>query len=95
MGFDIYTPSPATGQARLDWVLLNPAVGATVDPCNVTIGRDIPVETQTQTVPLAKLLSPDPQTYTLAGSTHLDHDNLGRPASIDYDWNLSLTVQRR
>jgi hypothetical protein len=95
VGFDIYTPSPATGQARLDWVLLNPAVGATVDPCNVTIGGDIPFETQTQTVPLAKLLSPDPQTYTLAGSTHLDHDNLGRPASIDYDWNLSLTVQRR
>jgi hypothetical protein len=59
------------------------------------IGGDLPFETRTQTVPLATLLSADPQTFTLAGSTHLGHDNLGNPASIDYEWRLSLTVQRR
>jgi hypothetical protein len=57
---------------------------------------DVPLETKSPTLPLAKLLSAEPQTFTLAGSIHLDHDFITRaPASIDYDWNLPLTVQRR
>jgi hypothetical protein len=95
VGFDIWVANPDSGQARLTWVLLNPAIGSAADPCFVMIGGDLPFETRTQTVPLATLLSADPQTFTLAGSTHLDQDNLGSPASIDYDWKLSLTVQRR
>jgi hypothetical protein len=95
VSFNIWAPSLASGQATLDWVLLDPAVGSPADPCDVSIAGQIPFDTRTQTVPLARLLSPDPQTFTLAGSSHLDHDNIGRPASIDYDWNLTLTVQRR
>jgi hypothetical protein len=61
----------------------------------VFIAGDVPFETKSPTVPLAKLLSAEPQTFTLEGSLHLDHDITRAPASIDYDWNLSLTVQRR
>jgi hypothetical protein len=61
---------------------------------SVWILGSVSSETKSSTVPLAKLLSAEPQTFTLAGSIHLDRDFRGDPASIDYDWNLSLTVKR-
>jgi hypothetical protein len=96
VGFTITAQDPASGQATLDWSLLDPAVGFHNDfSCYVVIEGHVPDEAESQTVPLAKLFSPDPQTFTFSGSLHLDHDITGRVASIDYDWNLSLTVQRR
>ena len=95
VGFSIVA-DPTSGEATLHWSLLPPEIGAgsAKDECNIQIWGGLPAETSNQTVPLAKLLSSDPQTFTLAGSAHLDHAG-GAPASIDYNWDLSLTVQRR
>ena len=38
--------------------------------------------------------STDPQTFTYSDSIHFDQDVTGKPASIDYDWTYSITVQR-
>jgi hypothetical protein len=95
VGFSIVA-DPTSGDATLDWSLLPPDIGAgyAKDECNIQIWGDFPSEASNQTVPLAKLLSADPQTFTLAGSAPLQHVTPAG-ASLENDWNLSLTVQRR
>ncbi len=77
---------------KLDIYMLHGKLAAY--PCGILIYGNIPLETFTQTVPLAKLLSKDPQTFTLAGSAPLQHVTPAG-ASLENDCNFSLTVQRR
>jgi hypothetical protein len=93
VAFDI-TAHPSSGQATLSWTFDGLAFDTPGDPCGIFIYGTLPLETSTQTVPLAKLLSPDPQTFTLAGSVPLQHVTPAG-ASLENDWKLSLTVQRR
>jgi hypothetical protein len=93
VAFDVVA-HPSSGQATLSWTFNGLAFDTPRDPCGIFIYGNLPLGTSTQTVPLAKLLSPDPQTFTLAGSAPLQHVTPAG-ASLENDWNLSLTVQRR
>jgi hypothetical protein len=95
IGFSIQVANPVSGQANAHWQLFGTGVGDSIPTCWVQIWSSIPYETSAQAIPLAKLLSTDPQTSTYSDSIHLDHDELGKPASIDYDWSFSITVQRQ
>jgi hypothetical protein len=95
IGFDIQAPNPASGDATVHWQLIAPGVGDHLQTCGVMIFASIPYDKSTYTMSLAKLLSTDPQTFTYNDSIHLDHDQLGKPASIDYNWSFTITLQRR
>jgi hypothetical protein len=54
-----------------------------------------------QTVPLSRLMSAEPQTFTItgstrqtAGSTRQTADITGKRASIDYNWTMTITIPR-
>jgi hypothetical protein len=95
IGFDIQVPDPASGRANLQWLVNAPGVAdPTQDNCNSAIIGSPPRDAMVQTAPLSQLLSTDPQTYTFTRSVHLDQNGFGGPASIDYDWTYSITVQR-
>jgi len=88
-------PDPASGAASAHWQVLAPGIGdAATHVCDVFFSGQIPYAKTTQSVPLSKLMSPDPQTFTYSDSIHFDQDAAGQPASIDYDWTYSITVQR-
>jgi hypothetical protein len=94
-GFTIQVPDPASGQAKIHWLVVVPGVGDIGKlPCGVGIANYIPYDKTTQSMPLARLMSTEPQTFTYVDSIHWDQDASGRPASIDYDWRYSITVQR-
>jgi hypothetical protein len=95
VGFSIVVPNPASGEAKVHWMLLAPGIVDQQGTCGVNFVGAVPYEKTTQTVPLAKLLATDPQTFAYSDSIHLDTDGLGKPASIDYDWSFSITVQRQ
>ena len=95
VGFDIWVQNRDASQARVHWMQFGYGVGDSIPTCDVQIWANLPYDTSTQTVPLAKLLSTGQQTFTFGGSIHLDHDLLGKPASIDYRWSYSVTVERR
>ncbi len=85
------------GEARLSWGMDDPEVGfvdAGDDECNVHVWSYFPQEVQQRTVSLDTLRSTEPITLNFNGTGHLDHDNAGRPASIDHTWSYSLTIQR-
>jgi hypothetical protein len=95
IGFHIKVPDPASGAATLEWMVKPPGVAdATEADCHTTIQAYPPYDKTVQSVPLPRLLSTDPQTYTFTQSVHLDQDAFGAPASIDYDWTYTITVQR-
>jgi hypothetical protein len=95
IGFDIQVPDPASGQANLEWLVNAPGVAnPTQDDCNTTINGSPPDDKTVQTAPLSQLLSTDPQTYTFTQSVHLDQNPFSGPATVDYDWTYSITVQR-
>ena len=95
IGFYIQVPDPASGEANPPVAGDRPGVANPTDNnCNTTINGHPPNDKIVQTAPLSRLLSTGPQTYTFTQSVHLDQDSLGRPASIDYDWTYSITVQR-
>jgi hypothetical protein len=93
VGFSIAVPNPASGEAKLHWLLLAPGIVDQNGTCGVQFIGAVPYEKTTQTVPLARLLGTDPQTFAYSDSIHLDRDGLGKPVSIDYDWSFSITVQ--
>jgi hypothetical protein len=47
-----------------------------------------------QTVPLSRLMSAEPQTFTITGSTRQTADITGKRASIDYNWTMTITIPR-
>jgi hypothetical protein len=95
IGFTIQVPKPESGQATVHWLVVVPGVGDPGKlPCGVGIAANIPYDKTTQAMPLARLLSTEPQTFTYSDSMHFDQDLIGRPASIDYDWSYTITVQR-
>jgi hypothetical protein len=95
IGFSLQVPNPASGEAKAHWQVIAPGPGDAGNPvCNVSMYNYIPYDKTTVTVPLAKLLSTSPQTFTYSDSIHFDQDSAGRPASIDYDWTYSIKVQR-
>src|SRR3954454_8096606 len=94
VGFNIWVDDPRSGDAKIHWLVPNLEIGGAQQTCGVMIWRPVPYETFDQHVPLSKLLSATPETFTLAGSVHYDVDSNGKPASIDYDWTYTLTVQR-
>jgi hypothetical protein len=95
IGFGIWVSKPTSVEASLRWMVSIPGIGDSIPTCDVSILADIPYARTTQTVPLSKLLSTDPQTFIFSGSMHFDQDALGRPASIDFHWRYSITVQRQ
>jgi hypothetical protein len=95
IGFHIQVPDPASGQANLQWQVNAPgAADASQDNCETSIQGYPPHDRTVQTAPLSQLLSTAPQTFTFTQSVHLDQDAFGKPASIDYDWTYTITVQR-
>src|SRR5262249_42602295 len=84
IGFNIWVTKPTSDQASLRWLVSIPGIGDTISTCDVSIFADIPYERTTQNVPLSKLFSTDPQTFTFGDSVHFDQGALGSPASIDY-----------
>ena len=96
IGFEIQVPDPASGEAKLNWMVNAPGnADARDSSCNATILAHPPREKTVQTAPLSRLLSAEPQTYAFTQSVHLDQDGFGKPASIDYDWTYAITVQRK
>ncbi len=85
------------GEAKLNWSMDDPEVGfvdAGNEECYTHIWGYFPQEVQHRTVSLDTLRSTDPITLNFNGTGHLDHNNLGQPASIDHTWSYSLTIQR-
>jgi hypothetical protein len=79
---------------QLTWFISDPEVGYIDDPCNVHIWAPLPLGADQANVPTDTLTKPGPITLTFNASKHLDHDGLGTPASIDYSWTYSMTIQR-
>jgi len=95
VGFSVRVPDPASGEAIVHWQVHSPGIGDTATvKCDVAIYHHVPYDTTTRKVPLAQLLSSEPQTYSYGDSIHFDQDDQGHAASIDYDWTYTLTVQR-
>ncbi len=84
---------PDQGQAAGDE---EPEVGffdAGDDECNSHVWGTSPTRFSGDGSP-PELQRTGPIPLTLAGSGHLDHEGNGDPASIDYDWDYELTIQR-
>ena len=95
IGFEMHVPNPASGEVLAHWQVLAPGPGDAGNPvCDVSMYHHIPYEETAQTFPLSKLLAPGPQTFTFSKSIHFDQDEFGKPASIDYVWTYSITVER-
>ena len=94
VGFGISTSGAPAGQAKLSWSLLYPSVGSR-NLCQVFInGKSVPADKLTQVVSLSRLMSSEPQTFTISGSHHADTDLINQPVSLDYNWTMSITIQR-
>jgi hypothetical protein len=95
IGFNIWVPTQGSGDATIHWMANVAGFTDHLSTCGVSIYIPaISYDRTTLTIPTSKLLSTDPQTYTLSDSIHFDHDSSGTPASIDEDWSYSITVQR-
>jgi hypothetical protein len=95
IGFHIAVADPASGEAKLQWLVNAPGSSNPTDAnCRTSFTAHPPREKTEQTEPLSRLLSTEPQTYEFTQAVHLDQDDLGTVAAIDYDWTYSITVQR-
>ena len=97
-GFSIRAPSSQANEtATLNWAIPDPEIGyidAGNDECYTSFAQFLSLSDEQTKVPLSKLLSSDPQTYTISGTRHWPTTSLGYPASIDYSWTYSITLQR-
>jgi hypothetical protein len=95
IGFSMQVQDPGSGVAAAHWQVLAPGPGDGGNPvCDVSMHQQLPYDKTNQAIPLSKLLSTQPQTFTYGDSIHFDQDQNGNPASIDYDWTYTITVQR-
>jgi hypothetical protein len=79
---------------KISTSFLPPGVGdVTNGICGGPIDVDFPYAEPSSTVAADDLLSGKPVTLVVAGSRHFDADNLGRPASVDVDYDVRMTVQ--
>ena len=64
------------------------------DECNTGFHQNVPFEKQLVKVPLERLLSYAPQTFAFTGVQHFDKTSEKDPASFDYTWSYTITIQR-
>lgn len=99
VGFSIRAYEPDAQTMGIHWTILDPSVGF-VDPdnsvCNFSeLWKGLDYDVGAQQVPLEKLASTAPQTYTFTGGPmHWNATQIGRPATIGFDWSHSITIQR-
>jgi hypothetical protein len=81
---------------KVVWPLKGANIGAVDDACSVFFwndGADLALEDTETSVPLTTFQTPGEHTITFSGSKHFTRDELGNPASIDYQWDFSLTFE--
>ena len=99
VGFSIRAYEPDAQTMGIHWTILDPSVGfidADNSVCNFSeIWKGLEYEVGQQQVPLERLASTAPQTYTFTGGPmNWNATQIGTPASIGFDWSHTITVQR-
>lgn len=96
LGFE-FQPADDPGQVTLAWRMDDPEVGfidAGDAECNAHVWGYFPNEVRRRTIARSELQALTPITLTFAGSGHLDKHGDVDPASIDHDWEYSITIRR-
>jgi hypothetical protein len=74
VGFSLRAPSSGASEtATLTWAIPDPEIGyidAGDEACNTSFAQHLSLENEKTKVPLSKLLSYEPQTYTINGVRH-------------------------
>lgn len=92
-----FSTGDSPDEVRVTWAIPDPEVGffdASDEECNAYVYGNFPLELDSHQIPLTELQGEGPITLTYSGSTHIDKHAGHFPASIDYDWEYSLTVVR-
>lgn len=98
IGASVSATSKDAETATLTWYIADPSIGffdAADAACNVSeVWHGLEPEKEKQQIPMKQLAGTDPVTLTYSGDSAYTADELGKPATLAFDWTYAMTIQR-